>query len=79
VTVRPDGSDWTYLTHYPAGFRAYAGSYSPDGQWILFRLEGPGVVPTMYRIRPDGSDLHKIFQSSILVTRNIDWGPAARH
>jgi Tol biopolymer transport system component len=79
VTVRPDGSDWTYLTHYPAGFRAYAGSYSPDGQWILFRLEGPGVVPTMYRIRPDGSDLHKIFQSSILVTRNIDWGPAAQH
>jgi Tol biopolymer transport system component len=78
VTVRPDGSDWTYLTHYPAGFRANAGSYSPDGQWILFRLEGPGLVPTMYRIRPDGSDLHKIFQSSIIVPRFIDWGSAAR-
>jgi Tol biopolymer transport system component len=25
VTVRPDGSDWTYLTHYPAGFRANVG------------------------------------------------------
>ncbi|RZU74986.1 WD40 repeat protein [Micromonospora kangleipakensis] len=79
VTVRPDGSDWTYLTHYPAGFRANVGGYSPDGQWIVFRLEGPGLVPTMYRIRPDGSDLHKIFQSSTIVPRFIDWGPAARH
>ena len=42
VTVRPDGSDWTYLTHYPAGYRANTGGYSPDGQWIVFRLEGPG-------------------------------------
>jgi Tol biopolymer transport system component len=79
VTVRPDGSDWTYLTHYPAGFRAFAGGYSPDGQWIVFRLEGPGVVPTMYRIRPDGTDLHALYASPTLITRNLDWGPAAGH
>ncbi|MDP9226915.1 MAG: hypothetical protein M3P18_24345 [Actinomycetota bacterium] len=79
VTVRPDGSDWTYLTHYPAGFRAFAGGYSPDGQWIVFRLVGPGVLPTMYRIRPDGTDLHRLFASPTLITRNLDWGPAARH
>ena len=79
VTVRPDGSDWTYLTHYPAGFRANVGGYSPDGKWIVFRLEGPGLIPTMYRIRPDGSGIHKIFQSSTIVPRFIDWGPAARH
>jgi Tol biopolymer transport system component len=77
VTVRPDGSDWTYLTHYPAGYRANAGSYSPDGQWIVFRLEGPGLVPTMYRMRPDGTDLHGLFSSPTLVPRGIDWGPAA--
>jgi Tol biopolymer transport system component len=77
VTVRPDGSEWTYLTHYPAGFRANAGTYSPDGQWIVFRLEGPGLVPTVYRIRPDGSDLHALFSSSTIVPRSIDWGPAA--
>jgi Tol biopolymer transport system component len=76
VTVRPDGSEWTYLTHYPAGFRANVGGYSPDGQWIVFRLEGPGLVPTMYRIRPDGSDLHAIYASSTVVPRFIDWGPA---
>ena len=32
VTVRPDCSDWTYLTHFQAGFRANVGGYSPDGQ-----------------------------------------------
>jgi Tol biopolymer transport system component len=79
VTVRPDGSDWTDLTHYPAGFRANVGGYSPDGQWIAFRLEGPGLVPTMYRIRPDGTDLHALYASSTIVPRFIDWGPAARH
>jgi len=79
VTVRPDGSDWTYLTHYPPGYRANVGGYSPDGQWIVFRLEGPGLVPTMYRIRPDGSDLHPIFGSTTIVPRFIDWGPAAEH
>jgi Tol biopolymer transport system component len=79
VTVRPDGSGWTYLTHYPAGFRAFAGGYSPDGQWIIFRLVGPGVDPTMYRIRPDGTDLHALYSSPTLITRNLDWGPAAGH
>ena len=79
VTVRPDGSQWTYLTHYPGGFRANVGGYSPDGQWIVFRLQGPGLVPTMYRIRPDGSDLHALFASSTIVPRFIDWGTAATH
>jgi len=79
VTVRPDGSDWTYLTHFQAGFRANVGGYSPDGQWIVFRLQGPGLVPTMYRIRPDGTDLHALDASSTIVPRFIDWGPAVRH
>ena len=79
VTVRPDGTDWNYLTHYPAGYRANVGGYSPDGQWIVFRREAPGLVPTMFRIRPDGSDQHAIFSSSTVIPRFIDWGPAAHH
>ncbi len=77
VTVRPDGSEWTYLTHYPAGYRANVGGYSPDGKWIVFRLEAPGRVPTLYRIRPDGTGLHALYQSSTIIPRFIDWGPAA--
>jgi hypothetical protein len=41
------------------------------------RLEGPGLMPTMYRIRPDGTDLHALYASSDVVPRFIDWGPAA--
>jgi Tol biopolymer transport system component len=77
VTVGPDGSNWTYLTDYPAGFRANVGGYSPDGKWIVFRLEGPDLVPTMYRIRPNGSGLHPLYESSTIVPRFIDWGRVA--
>ena len=76
VTVRPNGADLRYLTSYVGPTRAYVGGYSPDGQWIVFRLEKDGVA-TLYRMRPDGTDLHPIFGSSTLVPRNIDWGPAA--
>ena len=67
MTVRPDGSDWTYLTHYPAGYRANVGGYSPDGQWIVFRLEGPGLgrravpdhdLPARSRQRPRQRGAH---------------------
>jgi hypothetical protein len=31
----------------------------------------------MYRIRPDGTDLHALYASSDIVPRFIDWGPDA--
>jgi Tol biopolymer transport system component len=41
-TIRPDGSDPRLLTKYTGGaVGAFAGSYSPDGRWITFRLQGP--------------------------------------
>jgi Tol biopolymer transport system component len=77
ATVRPDGSDLQYITNYPAPVIAYVGGYSPDGQWIVFRLVRDGLF-TVYRMRPDGSELHAILRpSSTFVARNIDWGPAA--
>src|SRR5262249_36406987 len=61
-TIRPDGTGFRYLTHYGIGW-ANAGGYSPDGQWILFRLTVDGTF-TLYRIRPDGSDLHAVMPTS---------------
>jgi Tol biopolymer transport system component len=78
ATVRPDGTDFRYLTHYTGPIHAYVGSYSPDGQWILFRLEKDGLN-TLYRIRPDGTDLHPILRASTFRPRNIDWGPATHN
>ena len=78
ATVRPDGTDFHYLTHYTGPIHAYVGSYSPDGQWILFRLEKDGLN-TLYRIRPDGTDLHPILRPSTFRPRNIDWGPATHN
>ena len=79
ATVRPDGTDLRYLTHYAAPLLAWVGGYSPDGQWIVFRLEDHGLF-TLYRIRPDGTDMHPILPSSTTFKpRNIDWGPAAGH
>ena len=78
ATVRPDGTDFHYLTHYTGPIHAYVGSYSPDGQWILFRLEKDGLN-TLYRIRPDGTDLHAILRASTFRPRNIDWGPATHN
>jgi Tol biopolymer transport system component len=77
ATVRPDGSDLRYLTDYAAPLRAYVGGYSPDGQWIIFRLEDHGLF-ALYRVRPDGSDLHAILRPSTFLPSFIDWGPTAQ-
>ena len=77
ATVRPDGTDLTYITDYTGPVHAYVGGYSPDGQWIVFRLEENGLN-TLYRMRPDGSDLHAILRASIFRPRNIDWAVAVR-
>ena len=74
--VRPDGSGMEYITHETAPVIAYVGSYSPDGQWIVWRLVKDGLF-TLYRMRPDGSERHPILSSPTFVARNIDWGPAA--
>lgn len=75
ATIKPDGSDLRYLTHYhEPGVNAFCGSYSPDGRYIVFRLENHGSY-ALYRMRTDGSHRHQILGFSSLRPRNIDWGP----
>ena len=78
VTFRPDGSDIRSITHFTDGMRANSGAWSPDGQWLLLRIATDQPIG-LYRIRPDGSDLHQIASIDELggiVPRFMDWGPA---
>jgi hypothetical protein len=73
--IRPDGTGLRYLTDFrSADLRAAAGGYSPDGNWIVFRLEDHGSFG-LYRIRPDGGAIHPILRLSSFKPRYIDWGP----
>jgi Tol biopolymer transport system component len=78
ATVRPDGTDYRYLTHFADGRRAFVGTYSPNGKWIVFRLESNGQY-ALYRMHPDGGAMHRITPFSQFLPRHIDWGPAIGH
>jgi Tol biopolymer transport system component len=74
ATVRPNGSHLVQLTHQDGvNYAAVAGSYSPDGRWILFRFDN--YKKGEYRLtkmRPDGSDKTPIARLG-LKERGMDW------
>jgi Tol biopolymer transport system component len=74
-TVSLDG-DVTMLTHFSGGrFSAFAGSYSPDGRWIVYRLQDNDAgSSSLHVMRTDGSHDHQIFAEDGLRARFIDWG-----
>jgi Tol biopolymer transport system component len=75
ATIRPDGTDLHYLIHsHDPAVNAFAGSYSPDGKYIVFRLEDHGSFALM-KMRSDGSHLKQILGFSSFRPRSIDWGP----
>ncbi len=77
VTIRPDGTGLRYLTSLRTPDRgAFAGGYSPDGKWIVYRLEH-GDQNALMIMRTDGQGAHTILPFSSFRPRSIDWGPAA--
>lgn len=74
VTMRPDGSGLKRLTNFHTPQKnAFFGSYSPDGQWLVYRLEDHGLYG-LYRMHPDGSHQQAIIPLSTLRPSLIDWG-----
>jgi Tol biopolymer transport system component len=77
ATVAPDGGDLMYLTHFrKPTHRAYVGGYSPNGRWIVFRIE-IGDRSGLFRMHPDGSAVKTIIPMSAFRPRFTDWGTAA--
>jgi DNA-directed RNA polymerase specialized sigma24 family protein len=77
VTVPADGGEPFYVTDYSdPDVRAYVGGYSPDGNWIVFRLEDHGQH-ALRLVRANGTGLRTILPLSDFRPRGIDWGPAA--
>jgi Tol biopolymer transport system component len=76
ATIRPDGSHLRMLTNYTGGEQgAFAGSYSPDGRWIVVRVENLDSESFgLYKMRPDGSD-RRLIASMPFAARASDWGP----
>jgi hypothetical protein len=66
-----------WVTSYPSGGNtsAYGNSYSPDGLWIVLRIEQDDQY-ALFKIRPDGSDLTQITAFSDFRPRGMAWGSA---
>ena len=74
-TVGANGADVRMLTHLgDPELRAYFGSYSPDGRWIVYRFEHHGHF-ALVRMHPDGSHKTVIRRFPNFPPRYIDWGP----
>jgi Tol biopolymer transport system component len=89
ITIKPDGSGMKRLTHFTGGrTKAYAGSYSPDGKHIVFRLEQgnkldqgnklkKGNKAALATVDPDGRNLHLLTKLGTTKPRYIAWGTHA--
>jgi Tol biopolymer transport system component len=73
ITIRPDGSGKRDLTGFTGRTEnAFAGSFSPDGEQIVFRIES-GDTYNLAVIDRDGGNLRRITTGTGR-PRFIDWG-----
>jgi Tol biopolymer transport system component len=74
VVIRPDGSGARQLTHFKgAAQNAFAGSFSPDGKHIVFRLER-GLQYALATIDLDGNNMRQLTKPGVDKPRGSDWG-----
>jgi Tol biopolymer transport system component len=78
VTILPDGSGLLRVTHYTGDTGAGGASYSPDGRWIVFRLQNNAKDRfALWKMHSDGSDATRIRRLRFNFG-SIHWGPRPR-
>jgi Tol biopolymer transport system component len=76
AVINADGTGLHVLTDYQGGrFSAFAGSFSPNGRWIVYRLQdNEAGTSALWKMWSDGTHRQKIFEQDGLRARGIDWG-----
>jgi hypothetical protein len=79
ATINADGSGLTWLTNFgPGGLRAFGNSYSPDGNWIVLRVEqddgSGGFQSALFKMPAAGGALTQITGYSDFRPRGMTWG-----
>ncbi len=79
ATINADGSGLKWLTSFgPGDLRAFGNSYSPDGKWIVLRIEkddgSGGFLSALFKMPVDGGDLAPITDYSSFRPRGMTWG-----
>jgi TolB protein len=79
ATINADGSGLKWLTNSgPGDLRAYGNSYSPDGNWIVLRVEkddgSGGFQSALFKMPSDGGALTQITAYSDFRPRGMVWG-----
>ncbi len=82
AVIRPDGSHLRRLTHFRGReTNALVGGFSPDGKWVIYRVETGDGEPTLPSGRYALMKVRATGGEPVLVAaidgrpRNIDWGP----
>ncbi len=76
AVINADGTGLHVLTDYHGGrFSAFVGSYSPDGRWLVYRLQdNDSDHYELWRMWPDGTHNKRIADLGGLLARGSDWG-----
>lgn len=76
MAIEPDGSGIEMLTHATGPRGVFVGTYSPNGRWIVIRVENLDRERfRIFKMRPDGSDRTLLVELSSS-PRFLDWGSA---
>ena len=74
--IDPDGSDPEMLTSVTGKLGALTGTYSPNGRWIVIRVENLDRESfRIFKMRPEGSPRTLITELTSS-PRFLDWGPS---